>query len=75
MNSSMMQQYVKFVADKLCEELHLEKVYNVENPFDWMTMISLQSKTDFFAKRVNAYARQKNLTDPNENRIKVEEDY
>jgi len=75
MNSSEMQTYVKFVADRLSTILIGKKIYNVENPFSWMTLISLQSKTDFFAKRVNAYAKQKNLTNKSENQIKIEDDY
>jgi ribonucleoside-diphosphate reductase subunit M2 len=56
MNSDLMSQYIKFVADRLCVQLGYKKIYNTTNPFDWMTMISLESKTNFFEKRVSEYA-------------------
>ena len=52
----MMTQYIKFVADRLCVQLGYKKIYNVTNPFDWMQLISLESKTNFFEKRTDAYA-------------------
>ena len=56
MNSLMMTQYIQFVADRLCVQLGYEKIYNVANSFDFMDMISLESKTNFFEKRVSEYA-------------------
>jgi ribonucleoside-diphosphate reductase subunit M2 len=56
MNSDLMSQYIKFVSDRLCVQLGYKKIYNTTNPFDWMTMISLESKTNFFEKRVSEYA-------------------
>ena len=56
MNSDMMQQYVRFVADRLLVALNCKKVYEVVNPFSWMEMISLQGKTNFFEKRVSDYS-------------------
>lgn len=56
MNSNMMTQYIKFVADRLSVQLGASKIYNVPNPFDFMEMISLESKTNFFEKRVSDYA-------------------
>jgi ribonucleoside-diphosphate reductase subunit M2 len=56
MNSQMMTQYIQFVADRLCVQLGYEKIYNVTNCFDWMEMISLNSKSNFFEKRVSDYA-------------------
>ena len=56
MNSDMMSQYIKFVADRLSVQLGYKKIYNVTNPFDWMQLISLESKTNFFEKRTDAYA-------------------
>ena len=52
MNSDLMSQYIEFVADRLLAELGCDKEYNVTNPFDFMDMISLQGKTNFFEKRV-----------------------
>jgi ribonucleoside-diphosphate reductase subunit M2 len=56
MNSEMMTQYIQFVADRLCVQLGYKKIYNVANPFSFMELISLQSKTSFFEKRNDAYA-------------------
>lgn len=57
MNSDMMSQYIEFVADHLLASLGVPKHYNVSNPFDWMEMISLQGKTNFFEKRVGEYQK------------------
>lgn len=56
MNSDLMSQYIKFVADRLAVQLGYNKIYNVENCFPWMEMISLQSKVNFFEKRNDSYA-------------------
>lgn len=56
MNSDLMTQYIKFVADRLCVQLGYKKIYNVTNSFPFMEMISLESKTSFFEKRVSDYA-------------------
>lgn len=57
MNCELMKQYIEFVADRLLVELQCEKVYNVENPFDFMENISLEGKTNFFEKRVGEYQK------------------
>jgi ribonucleoside-diphosphate reductase beta chain len=57
MNAEMMQQYIEFVADRLLVELGCPKIYNVSNPFDFMDMINLQGKTNFFEKRVGEYQK------------------
>lgn len=57
MNSKLMTQYLEFVADRLLIELNCEKEYNIGNPFDFMDMISLQGKTNFFEKRVSEYQK------------------
>jgi len=59
MNAKLMQQYIEFVADYWLSELGCQKVYNTENPFDFMDMLSLQNKSNFFEKRVSEY--QKNI--------------
>ena len=56
MNSILMTQYIKFVADRLSVQLGYKKIYNVTNPFDFMEMISLENKCNFFEKRVSDYA-------------------
>jgi ribonucleoside-diphosphate reductase subunit M2 len=57
MNAELMSQYIEFVADRLFVALGHNKVYNVKNPFDFMEMISLQGKTNFFEKRVGDYQK------------------
>jgi ribonucleoside-diphosphate reductase beta chain len=56
MNSVTMSQYIRFVADRLCQQLGYGKIYNDGNPFDFMEMISVEGKTNFFEKRVSDYA-------------------
>ena len=56
MNSKLMSQYIEFVADRLLTQLGCTKEYKVENPFDFMEMISLEGKTNFFEKRVGDYS-------------------
>jgi ribonucleoside-diphosphate reductase subunit M2 len=56
MNSLMMTQYIQYVADRLCVQLGYDKIYNVTNSCDFMEAISLESKTNFFEKRVGEYA-------------------
>ncbi len=56
MNSDLMTQYIKFVADRLVVQLGYKKIYNVTNCFDFMELISLESKTNFFEKRNDSYA-------------------
>lgn len=57
MNADLMCQYIEFVADRLLAELNCPKIYNSTNPFDFMDMISLQGKTNFFEKRVAEYQK------------------
>jgi ribonucleoside-diphosphate reductase beta chain len=57
MNATLMTQYLEFVTDRLLVELGCDRVYNATNPFDFMDMISLQGKTNFFEKRVSEYQK------------------
>ena len=57
MNAELMKQYIEFVADRWMGELGYPKLFNVSNPFDFMEMISLQGKTNFFEKRVGDYQK------------------
>ena len=78
MNSNLMAQYLEFVTDHLLETLDCEKVFNVENPFDFMDMISLEGKTNFFEKRVSEYKKAGvNLTqdEAKENQISFDADF
>ena len=56
MNAELMTQYIQFVADRLCVQLGYKKIYNAANPFQFMELISLESKTNFFEKRNDSYA-------------------
>ena len=56
MNAKQMKQYIEFVADRLMLQLGYNKIYNSSNPFDFMEMISLEGKTNFFEKRVGDYS-------------------
>lgn len=57
MNSDLMSTYIEFCADRLIDALGYSKIWNRENPFEWMEMISLQGKTNFFEKRVGEYQK------------------
>lgn len=57
MNAALMMQYVEFVTDRLMIALGYDKIYNSNNPFDWMELISLQGKTNFFERRVGEYQK------------------
>jgi len=63
MNSKLMSQYIEFVADRLVVQLGYEKIYNTANPFDFMEMISLEGKTNFFEKRVGDYSLSREQKD------------
>ena len=56
MNDDNMIQYIKFVADRLCLQFGYNKIYNTDNPFEFMELISMRNKTNFFEKRVGEYA-------------------
>ena len=78
MNSDLMAQYLEFVTDRLLVELGCEKVYNSTNPFDFMEMISLQGKTNFFEKRVGEYQKagvMKDKEDDSTNKFSLDEDF
>jgi ribonucleoside-diphosphate reductase beta chain len=68
MNAKLMAQYIEFVADRWLGELGYAKVYNATNPFDFMEMISLQGKTNFFEKRVGDYQKSGVLNATNESK-------
>jgi ribonucleoside-diphosphate reductase beta chain len=57
MNARDMTQYIQFVADRLLVQLGYSKKYNVSNPFDFMDLISLEGKTNFFEKKVSEYSK------------------
>lgn len=75
MNSDLMCQYIEFVADRLLLSLGNQKVYNVENPFPWMDLISLQGKTNFFEKRVGEYQKSGVMADKDKQVFSLDEDF
>jgi len=75
MNSDLMSQYIEFCADRLLVELNIEKVYNSENPFDFMELISLQGKTNFFEKRVGEYQKAGVKSDKADNAFRLDVDF
>ncbi|MEN9335342.1 MAG: Ribonucleoside-diphosphate reductase, beta subunit, partial [Bacteroidota bacterium] len=76
MNSKLMTQYLEFVTDRLLVELGCNKVFNVTNPFDFMDMISLQGKTNFFEKRVSEYQKAGVMNnDSNAQKISFDADF
>jgi ribonucleoside-diphosphate reductase beta chain len=75
MNATLMNQYIEFVADRLLISLGCSKVYNATNPFDFMEMISLQGKTNFFEKRVGEYQKAGVMSERGENLFSLDEDF
>ncbi len=76
MNAKLMTQYLEFVTDRLLVELKCDKVYNSTNPFEFMDMISLQGKTNFFEKRVSEYQKAGVLNnDTRSEEISFDEDF
>ena len=71
MNAKLMTQYLEFVTDRLLVELECPRVYNSSNPFDFMDMISLQGKTNFFEKRVSEYQKAGVLNNDNGEGAKI----
>ncbi len=75
MNSDLMSQYIEFVADRLLSELGNDKIYNTSNPFDFMDMINLQGKTNFFEKRVGEYQKAGVLNNENNTTFSLDSDF
>lgn len=75
MNAEMMCQYIDFVADRLLVSLGCQKHYNATNPFDFMEMISLQGKTNFFEKRVAEYQKSGIMSDKESMSFSLNEDF
>ena len=72
MNSELMTQYIKFVADRLVVQLGYKKIYNAANPFDFMELISLEGKTNFFERKVSEYSLANKQT---ENAFEISEEF
>ena len=75
MNADMMCTYIEFVADRLLNSLGSDKVFNSENPFPWMDMISMQGKTNFFEKRVGDYQKSGVMADREKQTFSLDEDF
>jgi len=75
MNADLMSQYIEFVADRLLTELGNDKIYNTSNPFDFMDMINLQGKTNFFEKRVGEYQKAGVLNQENNTTFSLDSDF
>ncbi len=75
MNSALMSQYIEFVADRLLGALGHPKHYGTANPFEWMELISLQGKTNFFEKRVADYQKAGVMATAESRRVAFDEDF
>ena len=75
MNSETMTQYIEFVADHWLVELGAKRFYNTANPFDWMELISLEGKTNFFEKRVSEYQKAGMLGDRTQNKFTLDAEF
>lgn len=75
MNAKLMKQYIEFVADRWLDELGYEKIFHSSNPFDFMEMISLQGKTNFFEKRVGDYQKAGVLSGTGSQSFSLDEDF
>jgi len=75
MNAGRMSTYIEFVADRLLYALGVPKLYHVQNPFEWMEMISMQGKTNFFERRVGEYAKAGVMTSKEENAFSLDMDF
>lgn len=75
MNADLMSQYIEFIADRLLVQLGMDAVYQVTNPFEFMNMISLQGKTNFFERRVSEYQKAKVLSEATESDFNFDLDF
>ena len=75
MNSRLMAQYIEFVADRLLVALGVPKHFNATNPFDFMEMISLEGKTNFFEKRVSEYQKAGVMSEKDSQKFSLDEDF
>ena len=75
MNKELMSQYIEYVSDRLLKMFGIDPIYNSVNPFDWMELISVQGKTNFFEKRVGEYSNKANPNSTNNNQISFDTDF
>ena len=75
MNSKLMKQYIEYIADRLLIMLQVSPIYHSLNPFDWMELISIQGKTNFFEKRVGEYSNKSNPNSENQFKFSTQADF
>ena len=75
MNQDLMKQYIEYVSDRLLLMMGIPKIYNTVNPFEWMELISVQGKTNFFEKRVGEYSNAANPNVDNTGSFEIDEDF
>jgi ribonucleotide reductase beta subunit family protein with ferritin-like domain len=75
MNAKDMTTYIQFVADRLLQQLDQEKYFKATNPFDFMELISLEGKTNFFEKKVSEYSKPGVGLDAKDMTIKFDEEF
>jgi ribonucleoside-diphosphate reductase beta chain len=75
MNKRLMKQYIEYVADHLSVQLIDKRIYNVENPFPWMSLISVEGKTNFFEKRVSNYSRTAVISSKEQQEVRFDEEF
>jgi ribonucleoside-diphosphate reductase subunit M2 len=75
MNGRDMTQYIQFVADRLAQQLGIPKIFKVSNPFDFMELISLEGKTNFFEKKVSEYSKPGVGMNSSDMTIKFDEEF
>jgi ribonucleotide reductase beta subunit family protein with ferritin-like domain len=75
MNARDMTQYIQFVADRLAVQLGIPKIYSAQNPFDFMDLISMEGKTNFFEKKVSEYSKPGVGMNQKDMEIRLDEDF
>ncbi len=75
MNKGLMCQYIEYVADHLCNQIIDDRIYNVENPFPWMSLISVENKTNFFEARVSSYSKTSVITSKEQQEVRFDEEF
>ena len=75
MNKNLMSQYIEYVSDRLLKMFGIDPIFNSKNPFDWMELISVQGKTNFFEKRVGEYANKANSNVDQTKELSFESDF
>ena len=74
-NKDLMTNYIKFVADRLLTQFQYPKYWNIKNPFDWMDLMSIDTKTNFFEKRVAEYSLKKQTKETTFKHINLNDDF